>query len=145
MDEVEHDVTKARRRTVEAGPFRVRPDGTQERRKIPLHRSEAFLTDLLEEVCERMSAYKLESGAGTQARTFKRFAPRKGEDIYQDFHKFYVFSDAYLPLRAACDTVLEEFEEEILALVAQGARGMADTLCGEKAGLCEGPAHPAES
>lgn len=34
MDELEHDVTKARKKKAKVGSFRINPDGTQERRKV---------------------------------------------------------------------------------------------------------------
>ncbi|XP_070644570.1 protein canopy homolog 1 isoform X2 [Bos indicus] len=134
MDEVEHDVTKARQEKTKVGSFRINPDGTQERRKIPLAQSEAFLTDLLDKVCERMNDYRLEEDPVTKEKTFKRFAPRKGDKIYKEFKKFYFYSDAYRPLKFACETIIEEFEDEILSLITQEAHQLADTLCGEKSG-----------
>lgn len=69
--------------------------------QIPLAQSEAFLTDLLEKVCERMNDYKLEEDPVTQEKTFKRFAPRRGDEIYKEFKKFFFYSDAYRPLKFA--------------------------------------------
>ncbi|XP_053464864.1 protein canopy homolog 1 isoform X2 [Nycticebus coucang] len=137
MDEVEHDVTKARQKKIKVGSFRINPDGTQERRKVPLAQSEAFLTDLLDKVCERMNHYKLEEDPVTKGRTFKRFAPRKGEKIYKEFKKFYFYSDAYRPLKFACETIIEEYEDEILSLITREAGHLADRLCSEKSDLCE--------
>ncbi|XP_049719129.1 protein canopy homolog 1 [Elephas maximus indicus] len=139
MDEVEYDVTKARQKKTKVGSFRINPDGTQERRKISLAQSEAFLTDLLDKVCERMNDYKLEEDPVTKERTFKRFAPRKGDKIYKEFKKFYFYSDAYRPLKFACETIIEEYEDEIFSLIAQEADDLADKLCSEKSGLCEPP------
>lgn len=34
MDEVEYDITKARREKTKVDSFRMNPDGTQERRKV---------------------------------------------------------------------------------------------------------------
>lgn len=34
MDEVEHDITKARQKKAKVGSFRINPDGTQERREV---------------------------------------------------------------------------------------------------------------
>eukprot|EP00073_Rattus_norvegicus_P035698 XP_008760849.1 PREDICTED: protein canopy homolog 1-like [Rattus norvegicus] len=34
MDEVEYDVTKARQKKTKVGSYRIRPDGTQERKKV---------------------------------------------------------------------------------------------------------------
>ncbi|XP_070305935.1 protein canopy homolog 1 isoform X2 [Odocoileus virginianus] len=137
MDEVEYDVTKARQEKTKVGSFRMNPDGTQERRKIPLAQSEVFLTDLLDKVCERMNDYRLEEDPVTKEKTFKRFAPRKGDKIYKEFKKFYFYSDAYRPLKFACETIIEEFEDEIFSLITQEAHHLADTLCGGKSGLCE--------
>ncbi|XDB49278.1 hypothetical protein AB1E18_002866 [Capra hircus] len=107
--------------------------------RIPLAQSEAFLADLLDKVCERMNDYRLEEDPVTKERTFKRFAPRKGDKIYQEFKKFYFYSDAYRPLKFACETIIEEFEDEIFSLVTQEAHQLADALCGGKSGLCETP------
>uniref|UniRef100_A0A8D2B3C1 Canopy FGF signaling regulator 1 n=1 Tax=Sciurus vulgaris TaxID=55149 RepID=A0A8D2B3C1_SCIVU len=136
MDEVEYDITKARQKKTKVGSFRINPDGTQERRKVPLAQSEAFLTDLLDKVCERMNDYQLEKDPVTQKKTFKRYAPRKGDKIYKEYKKFYFYSDAYRPLKFACETIIEEYEDEILSLIAQEARSLADRLCSEESGLC---------
>nr|XP_039328616.1 protein canopy homolog 1 isoform X2 [Saimiri boliviensis boliviensis] len=111
----------------DAGPFTA----------IPLAQSEAFLTDLLEKVCERMNDYKLEEDPVTKERTFRRFAPRKGDKIYQEFKKFHFYSDAYRPLKFACETIIEEYEDEIFSLIAHEAHYLADKLCSEKSDLCE--------
>uniref|UniRef100_A0A5F8A2S8 Canopy FGF signaling regulator 1 n=2 Tax=Macaca mulatta TaxID=9544 RepID=A0A5F8A2S8_MACMU len=109
-------------------------DGLCHGEQIPLAQSEAFLTDLLEKVCERMNDYKLEEDPVTKERTFKRFAPRKGDRIYQEFKKLYFYSDAYRPLKFACETIIEEYEDEIFSLIAQEAHYLADKLCSEKSG-----------
>ncbi|KAI4543261.1 hypothetical protein MG293_006055 [Ovis ammon polii] len=105
--------------------------------QVPLAQSEAFLADLLDKVCERMNDYRLEEDPVTKEKTFKRFAPRKGDKVYQEFKKFYFYSDAYRPLKFACETIIEEFEDEIFSLITQEAHQLADALCGGKSGLCE--------
>ncbi|KAF6275899.1 canopy FGF signaling regulator 1 [Rhinolophus ferrumequinum] len=136
MAEVEYDVTKARQK-IKVGASRINPDGTQERKKISLAQSEAFLTELLDNVCERMNDYKLEEDPVTKEKTFRRFAPRKGDKIYKEFKKFFFHSDAYRPLKFACETILEEYEDEILSLITQEAHDLADKLCNENSGLCD--------
>ncbi|XP_022444830.2 LOW QUALITY PROTEIN: protein canopy homolog 1 [Delphinapterus leucas] len=111
---------------------------------IPLAQSEAFLTDLLDKVCERMNDYKLEEDPVTKEKTFKRFAPRKGNKIYKEFLKFSFYSDAYRHLKFSCETIMEEYEDEIFSLIAQEAHCLADKLCSEKPGLCETSANHTE-
>ncbi|XP_028933200.1 protein canopy homolog 1 isoform X1 [Ornithorhynchus anatinus] len=140
MDEIEYDVMKARqKKTMVVGSFRINPDGTQQRKKISLAKSEAFLTEVLENVCNRMNDYKLEEDPQTKEKSFKRFAPRKGDKIYEEFKRFYFYSDAYKPLKFACETIIEEYEDEIYALIAQEAVYLADKLCSEKSDLCGAP------
>ncbi|XP_019598075.2 protein canopy homolog 1 isoform X1 [Rhinolophus sinicus] len=110
--------------------------------QISLAQSEAFLTELLDNVCERMDDYKLEEDPVTKEKTFKRFAPRKGDKIYKEFKKFFFHSDAYRPLKFACETIIEEYEDEIFSLLAQEAHYLADKLCNENSDLCDASNHP---
>ncbi|XP_053872992.1 protein canopy homolog 1 isoform X1 [Malaclemys terrapin pileata] len=138
VDELLYDIRKVNpKRTVDVGSFRISLDGTQERSKVPLAKSETYLTEVLENICDRMNDYQLQVDPQTQKRTFKRFAPRKDEKIYADFKKFYFYSDAYKPLKFACESIIEEYEDEIFSLIAQEADYLADKLCSEKSGLCE--------
>ncbi|KAM5205507.1 protein canopy homolog 1 isoform 3-T5 [Hipposideros larvatus] len=98
---------------------------------------EAFLTDLLDKVCERMNDYRLEEDAVTKEKAFKRFAPKRGDKIYKEFEKFFFYSDAYRPLKFACEAIIEEYEDEIFSLIAQEAHYLADKLCNENSDLCE--------
>ncbi|XP_074128269.1 protein canopy homolog 1 isoform X2 [Sminthopsis crassicaudata] len=86
-----------------------------------------------------MNDYKLEDDSDDRPKTFKRFAPRKGDKIYKEFKRFFFYSDAYLPLRFACETIIEEYEDEIFSLIAQEADHLADKLCTEKSDLCDVP------
>lgn len=57
-----------------------------------------------------MNDYRLEEDPVTKEKTFKRFAPRKGDKIYKEFKKFYFYSDAYRPLKFAVSSFsAEEF------------------------------------
>ncbi|KAH1177056.1 hypothetical protein KIL84_010758, partial [Mauremys mutica] len=133
VDELLYDIRKVnQKRTIDVGSFRISPDGTQERSKVPLAKSETYLTEVLENICDRMNDYQLQVDPQTQKRTFKRFAPRKDEKIYADFKKLYFYSDAYKPLKFACESIIEEYEDEIFSLIAQEADYLADKLCSEK-------------
>ncbi|XP_010640568.3 protein canopy homolog 1 [Fukomys damarensis] len=144
MDEVEYDVTKARQKKTKVGSYRIRPDGTQERRKVPLVQSEAFLVDLLDKVCERMNDYQLEEDPMTKEKYFRRYAPRKGDKIYKEYKRFYYYSDAYKPLKFACENIIEEYEDEIFSLIVQEAHNFADKMCSGKSDLCGASANHTE-
>ncbi|XP_060103928.1 protein canopy homolog 1 isoform X2 [Heteronotia binoei] len=106
---------------------------------IPFAKSETFLTDVLEKICDRMNDYQLQDDPDTKKKIFKRYAPRKDEPIYAEYKKYFFYSDAYKPLKYACETIIEQYEDEIFSLIAQEADFLADRLCIEKSGLCEKP------
>uniref|UniRef100_A0A452H420 DUF3456 domain-containing protein n=1 Tax=Gopherus agassizii TaxID=38772 RepID=A0A452H420_9SAUR len=134
-DELLYDIRKVNpKRTIDVGSFRISPDGTQERGKVPLAKSETYLTEVMENICDRLNDYQLQVDPQPEKRTFKRFAPRKDENIYADFKKFCFYSDAYKPLKFACESIIEEYEDEIFSLIAQEADYLADKLCSEKSG-----------
>ncbi|XP_044281180.1 protein canopy homolog 1 isoform X2 [Varanus komodoensis] len=139
-DELTYDIKKiGPTRTVNSGTFRLNPDGTRGKKKIPFAKSETFLTDILENICDRMNDYQLQDDPVTKKKIFKRYAPRKDDEIYPLYKKYFFYSDAYKPLKYACETIIEQYEDEIFRLIAQEADFLADKLCIEKSGLCKKP------
>ncbi|XP_053265977.1 protein canopy homolog 1 isoform X1 [Podarcis raffonei] len=139
-DELAYDIKKiGPKRTVNSGTFRLNPDGTRGKKKVAFTKSETFLTDVLEKICDRMNDYQLQDDPVTNKKIFKRYAPRKDEPIYAEYKKYFFYSDAYKPLKYACETIIEQYEDEIYSLIAQEADFLADKLCIEKSGLCPNP------
>uniref|UniRef100_A0A670ZGY5 Canopy FGF signaling regulator 1 n=1 Tax=Pseudonaja textilis TaxID=8673 RepID=A0A670ZGY5_PSETE len=138
-DELEYEIKKiGPRRTVNSGTFRINPDGTRGKKKIPFAKSETFLTDILENICDRMNDYKLEDDPVTKKKIFKRYAPRKDEEIYPIYKQYFFYSDAYKPLKYACETIIEQYEDEIFSVITRESHSLADKLCIEKSGTqCE--------
>ncbi|KYO46943.1 canopy-like protein 1 [Alligator mississippiensis] len=81
---------------------------------VPLAKSETTSTELFENICDRMNGNQLQVDPQAQKRTFKRFAPRKDEKIYADFLKIYFYSDAYKPLKFACEMKNQVFGKSLL-------------------------------
>lgn len=100
--------------------------------------------DLLDKVCMRMNDYQLEDDPVTKQKYFRRYAPRKGDKIYKEYKKFFFYSDAFKPLKFACEAIIEKYEDEIFALIAQEAHHLADMLCSEKSDLCGTPTNDPE-
>uniref|UniRef100_A0A7M4EBV1 Canopy FGF signaling regulator 1 n=1 Tax=Crocodylus porosus TaxID=8502 RepID=A0A7M4EBV1_CROPO len=118
VDELLYDIKKLNpKRTIDVGSFRISPGRTQ----VPLAKSETVSTELLENICDRLNGNQLQ--VDPQAH-FKRFAPRKDEKI----------SFAVSQHNTLCESVVEEYEDEIFSLIAQEADYLADKLCSEKSG-----------
>ncbi|NP_001297440.1 protein canopy homolog 1 [Mus musculus] len=92
----------------------------------------------------RMNDYQLEDDPVTKQKYFRRYAPRKGDKIYKEYKKFFFYSDAFRPLKFACEAIIEKYEDEIFELIAQEANHLADMLCNEKSDLCGTPTNSPE-
>uniref|UniRef100_H3A2A0 Canopy FGF signaling regulator 1 n=1 Tax=Latimeria chalumnae TaxID=7897 RepID=H3A2A0_LATCH len=109
--------------------------GKQIHNKIPLARSEMHLLELLEDVCDRMDDYALYMDSQTKKKNYKRFAPRGNEKVAAlDFGNFFFDPRSSESFKFACETIAEEYEDEIISLFAQEADHVADKLCTEKSG-----------
>nr|XP_033787513.1 protein canopy homolog 1 isoform X2 [Geotrypetes seraphini] len=143
VDELLYEIKKVNpKKTTEVGSFRIFPDGTQEKNKIPLAKSESYLTEVLENICDRMNDYSLHVDPETQEKSYKRFAPRDGEQMGTiNFNSFQFNPDTSNYLKFACESVVEDHEDEILSLIAQEADSLADKLCVKKSGFCQISSH----
>lgn len=143
VDELQHEIRKVNpSKTIDVGSFRISPDGTQVQNKVALVKSEVYLTEVLESICEKMDDYSLYYDPKTKEKSFKRFAPRDSEDLPSlDFNNFQFNPADGSPLKFACERVVEEHDEEILSLVTQEASNFAYKLCTEIAGFCKDIPH----
>ncbi|TRY99676.1 hypothetical protein DNTS_027996 [Danionella cerebrum] len=107
--------------------------------KVPLVRSETYLTELLEEVCKRMSDYAPYEDPDTKEKSYKRFAPRTNDDgNFPDFKNFkFGGPEGSNDLTFACDSIVEELEDDIISLFTADADNVAKTLCSEVSGHCK--------
>ncbi|KAJ8273010.1 hypothetical protein GJAV_G00096320 [Gymnothorax javanicus] len=127
------------KKTIHVGSFRLNPDGTLTDRKVPLARSETHITELLEDVCNNMSDYALHTDPDTKEKSYKRFAPRNGQNDFPDFKDFqFDGPETSNSLKFACETFVEEYEDNIISLFAQEKADVADELCNVVSGHCKG-------
>ncbi|XP_069585837.1 protein canopy homolog 1 isoform X3 [Ranitomeya imitator] len=143
VDELLHEIRKVSpSKTIDVGSFRINPDGTQVQNKVPLVKSEVYLTEVLEGICEKMDDYSLYTDPDTKEKSFKRFAPRDNEAFPSvDFNNFQFNPEDSNPLKFACEHVVEENDEEIISLLAKDTENLAEKLCSEVAGFCDGIPH----
>ncbi|XP_066544259.1 protein canopy-1 isoform X2 [Amia ocellicauda] len=141
VDELSYSIKQVDpKKTINIGSFRLNPDGSMKDQKVPLARSETHLTELLEEVCNKMNDYAHYVDPNTKEKSYKRFAPRDDDkSAFADFENFQ-FGDgpeSSKSLVFACESVVEEYEDEIISLFAREADHVAEKLCSEVSGLCK--------
>ncbi|XP_023660494.2 protein canopy-1 [Paramormyrops kingsleyae] len=138
-DELNYSISRVDpKKTIHVGSFRLNPDGSLDDKKVPLARSETHLTELLEEVCNSMSDYGLHVDPDTKEKSYKRFAPRdSGGGDFPDL-KHFQFDGPHgsESLKFACESIVEDYEDEIISLFTQGEDHVVDTLCSKLSGHC---------
>ncbi|KAL6104730.1 cnpy1 [Pungitius sinensis] len=148
VDELNYSVSQVDpKKTINVGGFRLNPDGTMKDKKVPLARSETHLSELLEGVCESMGDYAVHVDPDTQVKQFLRFAPRSSGATgdFPDFKNFqFDGPEASNALKFACESVVEELEDEIISLFSQDVEHVHQELCNRVSGYCKDSHHSNE-
>ncbi|NXD60261.1 CNPY2 protein, partial [Corvus moneduloides] len=169
VDELEWEIAQVDpRKTIQMGSFRINPDGSQsvvEVRPLPLSplpvplrgdpadpspgpqvpyaRSEAHLTELLERVCEKMKEYGEKVDPATHRKSYVRVISHDGTKMDLSGVKFD--GDVTSSLKFACESIAEEYEDELIEFLSHEAENVKDRLCSKRTGEPGGlgsAAHP---
>uniref|UniRef100_A0A3Q0RG70 Canopy FGF signaling regulator 1 n=1 Tax=Amphilophus citrinellus TaxID=61819 RepID=A0A3Q0RG70_AMPCI len=139
VDELNYSISQVDpKKTINVGSFRLNPDGTMKDKKVPFARSETHLSELLDGVCNSMSDYALYVDPDTQHKQYRRFAPRSSGATgdFPDFKNFqFDGPEASNDLKFACETVVEELEDEIITMLSRDSReSVHKELCNRVSG-----------
>ncbi|XP_034062265.1 protein canopy-1 [Gymnodraco acuticeps] len=147
-DELNYSISQIDpKKTINVGGFRLNPDGTMKDKKVPLARSETHLSELLEEVCNSMNDYALHVDPDTQHKQYRRFAPRSGgaPGDFPDFNHFqFGGPDASNALKFACETLVDDLEDEIILLFRRDTEHVSEELCSRVSDYCKDSSHTNE-
>ncbi|XP_004466187.3 protein canopy homolog 2 [Dasypus novemcinctus] len=138
VDELEWEIAQVdHRKTIQMGSFRINPDGSQSVMEVPYARSEAHLTELLEEVCDRMKEYGEQIDPSTHRKNYVRVVGRNGESSELDLQGIRIDSDISGTLKFACESIVEEYEDELIEFFSREAHNVKDRLCSMRTDLCD--------
>ncbi|XP_044222857.1 protein canopy-1 [Thunnus albacares] len=148
VDELNYSISQVDpKKTINIGSFRLNPDGTMQDKKVPLARSETHLSELLDGVCGSMSDYALHVDPDTQQKQYMRFAPRSSGATgdFPDFKNFqFDGPDASNALKFACESIVEELEDDIISLFSQDTEHVHQELCNRVSDYCKDATHTNE-
>ncbi|KAM4624086.1 protein canopy-1 [Polymixia lowei] len=141
VDELNYSISQVDpKKTINVGSFRLNPDGTMKDKKVPLARSETHLSELLDGVCGSMSDYALHVDPDTKEKRYKRFAPRSSGTTgdFPDFKDFqFDGPEASSALKFACESIVEELEDDIISLFSQDTEHVVKELCNRVSDYCK--------
>ncbi|XP_056591106.1 protein canopy homolog 2 isoform X2 [Triplophysa dalaica] len=120
---------------IQTGSFRINPDGSQSVKETPFARSESHLLELMEEVCEQMKDYGEGVDPTTNGKTYVRHTPRDGKAM--DLSDVAFDSSVSSRLKFACESIVEQHEDELIEFFAHETHNVKDKLCSERTDLCD--------
>ncbi|KAM7005778.1 protein canopy homolog 2 [Tautogolabrus adspersus] len=136
VDEMEWAISQIDpKKMIQTGSFRINPDGSQSIREVPLARSEGNLLELMENVCERMEEYGEHKDSLTNRNSYIRIKSRSGEVM--DLSEATLDSRVTSSLKFACETIVEQNEDEIIEFFAHETDNVKDKLCSKRTDLCD--------
>nr|XP_057911877.1 protein canopy homolog 2 [Doryrhamphus excisus]XP_057911878.1 protein canopy homolog 2 [Doryrhamphus excisus] len=136
VDEMEWAISQVDpKKMIQTGSFRINPDGTQSIREVPLSRSEGNLLELMENVCERMQDYGEHTEAATNRKSYMRVSSRSGEAM--DLSQATLDSRVTSSLKFACETIVEQYEDELIEFFSHETENVKDKLCSKRTDLCD--------
>ncbi|KAM6233483.1 protein canopy homolog 2 isoform 2-T3 [Porphyrio hochstetteri] len=140
VDELEWEIAQVDpRKTIQMGSFRINPDGSQSVVEVPYARSETHLTDLLERVCEKMKEYGEKVDPSTHRKSYIRVISHDGTKM--DLAGLKIDGDVTSSLKFACESIAEEYEDELIEFLSHEADNVKDRLCSKRTDLCDHALH----
>uniref|UniRef100_A0A674D2P1 Canopy FGF signaling regulator 2 n=2 Tax=Salmoninae TaxID=504568 RepID=A0A674D2P1_SALTR len=131
VDEMEWAISQVDpKKMIQTGSFRINPDGSQSIREVPFARSEGNLLELMEEVCERMKDYGERVDPTTSRKTYERVTSRNGKSM--DLSEAKLDSRVTSSLKYACETIVEQHEDEVIEFFAHETDNVKDKLCSKR-------------
>ncbi|XP_055612629.1 protein seele-like [Uranotaenia lowii] len=139
MNEMEIAVGKVDpKKKVEIGDYRLDATGDSKNRKtIQLSKSEIYLTELMESVCDRMDDYAKARYKKTGRPTVLKMMTETGMNPDMSEVDFVQEGDLNKSLKHLCLEIVEDQEEAIIKLFQQDEVKDTDVrLCSEVANIC---------
>ncbi|OAD58700.1 Protein canopy like protein 2 [Eufriesea mexicana] len=124
-------------REIEVGNYRLDAEGNVIHKKIPLAQSEVYISDILDNICEKMSDYVRATYKSNGKLTILNLMgpsggmnPEMSEvDIIQD-------GDLNKSLKYYCEGIVEEFEDIMISLFTRKENNVKEQLCTNVTNLC---------
>ncbi|XP_045721100.1 protein canopy homolog 2-like [Mirounga angustirostris] len=123
------------KKTIQMGSFQINPDGHHLVVEVPYAHSEAHLTGLLEEVCDRMKEHEDQTHPSTHRKNYVRVVDQNGESNELDLQAIRIDSDIRGTLKLACENIMEEQEDELIEFFSQEVDNVKDKLCRRRTDL----------
>ncbi|XP_025418499.1 protein seele [Sipha flava] len=137
VEEIQRNVSSVDlSRVVQVDNFRLDVNGDQQKRTVPLGRSQIYLTEVMESVCEKMNDYVRATFKNNGSLTVIPLVlegtmnPLMNEvDVVQD-------SDLNKSLQYYCEEIVSDIEDDLISIMKSDDDNVVHSICTEVSQLC---------
>ncbi len=139
VEEMQKNISQIdEKKKINVGGFRLDDQGNYSEKIVPYMRSEIFLTELMDNICNKMDDYVRATYKNSGKLTVLSLVSDKGEmnplmsevDVVQD-------ADLNKSLKYYCEDILDENDETFLQAFRKQERNIIKKICSDSARLCE--------
>lgn len=133
-------------RKIKVGGFRLNDDGNYDKKVVPYWKSEIYLTELLDEVCQLMDNYARATNKTDGSPTIISLLADGGMNPIMSEVDLVQDTDLNKSLRYHCEDIVDEHLEILMEELRAENENLSAKICGEVAQLCEEKVaeHPAD-
>ncbi|XP_057375945.1 protein seele-like [Daphnia carinata] len=145
VDEVEIAVDKVDpHKKVDMGSFRLDGQGNVKQNLVPYARSELFLSEVMDKVCPMFRNYVVASYKATGIPTLLRIETPDGKGMNPEMSNVNIVPNPEVneQLSSYCQSLVEEFEDDIVSMFAKSEKQLHEKLCVTVAEVCPKDAVP---
>ncbi|XP_042200119.1 protein canopy homolog 2 [Callorhinchus milii] len=136
VDEIEWEILQIDpKKVIQTESFHLNPEGTQAVAETPYARSEVFLIELLERVCEHMVEYGEIADPKTHRNSYIRVRTHNSKNL--DLPNTQADAELTSSLKHACEKIAEEYEDEFIEFFTRESSNVKDQLCSKRTDLCD--------
>ncbi|XP_003394069.1 protein seele [Bombus terrestris] len=138
VKEIEEELAKIDpSREIEIGNYRLDAQGNAIHKKIPLAQSEVHISDILDNICEKMSDYVRATYKSNGQLTILNLMSPSGS-MNPEMSKVDIIQDGDLnkSLKYYCEGIVEEFEDSMISLFIRKENDIKEQLCTNVSKLC---------
>lgn len=130
--------------TVKIGGHRLDPQGNYEAPKtVPVAHSEIFLSELMEGICQKMDDYVRGLWKSNGTLTIMKMVSSEGKmNPHMSEVEFVQDDDLNKSLKYYCETIIEEFEENIIKYYQKEEDNIETKFCIQESQICPPQSSP---
>jgi len=138
VEEIEKEVEKTSPdKKIDIGSYRLDGNGEMKKSSVELRRSEVFLSDVIEKICDRMDDYVRATYKSNGQLAVMKLISDDGK-MNPELQNVDIVTDGDIQtLKYHCESILDEYEDVAMKLFRSGVDNIDIRLCSNSARFCK--------